>query len=436
VGVWDTRRSLGGRRLLPLLWLVVLVIGSPGSAATRAAAPDDVRVRFTWWGDERRRELVERQLDLFRAAHPRIEVRTGSSGFDAYTAGLRQAFAAGTAPDVVTLTPSDPRAYGTDGELLDLTTVADLVHLDAFPPDALGVGSVGASVYALPTGGDAVGLLVNEDLVRAAGLTLPDDETWTWDDFVAWAGEAATRLPEGVYATDWRIDQAKEPFAAQRGHPLYTPGGRVGVDAATVEALLDIPLALLANGGMPAAQITTGLRNTQLQQTLFGQGRAVTMLGSSSDLQAFHELLGADVSIVKVPGETTQHSGLTVAPTQLLAIGAESRHPRAAATLVGWLLDDPSSAAVILGDRGLPYVPAMRDAIGPLLPEYDQRRAAYVTRIATDGAAYVPPPRGSNRVDALWLRTEDAVLFGEVSPADAAAALVRDSKDLIATVGR
>jgi multiple sugar transport system substrate-binding protein len=160
------------------------------------------------------------------------------------------------------------------------------------------------------------------------------------------------------------------------------------------------------------------------------------MLGSSSDLQAFHELLGADVSIVQVPGETPEHPGLSVAPTQLLAIDAGSRHPRAAATLVGWLLDEPSSAAVILGDRGLPYVPAMRDAIDPLLPEYDQRRAAYVTRIASDGAAYVPPPRGSNRVDALWLRTEDAVLFGEVSAADAAAALVRDARDLIAAAGR
>ena len=160
------------------------------------------------------------------------------------------------------------------------------------------------------------------------------------------------------------------------------------------------------------------------------------MLGSSGDLQAFHDLLGADVALVKLPGETPEHPGLTVTPTQFLAIDARTRHPRAAATLVGWLLTDPRSARVAPGDRGLPYVPAMRDAIDPLLPEYDQRRAAYVARIATEGAPYMPPPPGSSRVDALWLRTEDAVLFGERSPAEAAVQLVREANDLITSARR
>jgi multiple sugar transport system substrate-binding protein len=421
------------RRRSRLARLVVgaLVVGSLTGPLMPAAATGPVRISFTWWGDARRRELTERQVGLFMVAHPRIEVRTEPRTFEGYYGRLDARIAAASAPDLITFRPSEPKGYGTDGDLLDLATVSDLVHLDDFPPEAYASATVGSSVYGLATGGDSVGLLVNEDLLDRAGLTLPDDATWGWDDFVAWAGDAAPRLPEGVYATDWRIAEAKGPFAAQRGHPLYTPDGRVGLDAATVEALLGIPVALVANGGMPPAQITAALRNTRLEQTLFGQGRAATMIASTSDLQGFHDLLGAGVRMARIPGETPQRPGLTVTPTQSLGIWSGSRHPRAAAMLLAWLLDEPESAKVILADRGVPFEPAIRDAIRPSLAEGDRERMAYVERVALEGGSYVPPPPGSGQVDGLWLRTEDMVLFRQATPAEAATQLVDGANAII-----
>lgn len=423
-----------GRRLsvLALLVALVLAMGAVGIAAARSDPPGPLYLRFTWWGDPRRAELTNEQVDLFMAAHPDIHVQTEPTVFDGYLAKLSAEIAAGTAPDVITLGGSYPVAYGAAGALLDLTTVADVVHLDAYAPNAYSGATVGHSVYGLPTGGTTIGLCVNNDVLGAAGLTLPDDASWTWEDFIAWAGAAATKLPDGVYATDWHVGEAKGPFASQRGHPLYTPEGEIGLDEATVQALFEIALALMANGGMPPAQITAGLRHTQLEQTLFGQGRAATMIGYSDDLQAFHELLGADVSLVKIPGETPERPGLAVLPSQSFGISSGSQHPHEAAMLVDWLLNEPAAARIILGERGLSFNPAILDVISPLLAEYDQRSARYLARIAVEGGPYVAPARGSSKVDGLWLRTEDEVLFGAVSPADAAATLVAEAKDIIA----
>jgi multiple sugar transport system substrate-binding protein len=420
-------------RRVALLALVVtpaLALGAVGGVAAQESQPPRVDIRFTWWGNRQRGELTNAQVDLFEAAYPWIHVQTEPTVFDGYFDKRATEFAAGTAPDVITLGGAYPIEYGAAGQLLDLRTVADTVGLAEYAPNAYAAATIGDRVFGLPTGGNTLGLFVNMDLLSAAGGTLPDD-AWTWSQFIEWAGELATQLPEGVYATDWRIAEVKGPYASQQGTPLYTAEGQVGLTEATVQSLFDIPLALIANDGMPFAEITASLRNTQLEQTLFGQARAVTMAAYSNQLQAFHDLLGADVAIVKLPGETAESPGLTVRPSQSFGIYANSAAPTEAAMLVDWLLNEPEPQKIILGNRGLSFNPAILEAITPLLAEYDAKSAEYLARISVEGGPYIAPAAGSSEVDELWLRTEDEVLFDQVSPAEAAVALVREAKDIV-----
>lgn len=415
--------------LLALALTPVLAVGGLGSVAAQDAP---VYIRFTWWGNPQRGELTNRQVDLFTEAHPGIKVQTEPTVFDGYFDKRATEIAAGTAPDVITMGGSYPIEYGSAGALVDLTTVADLVGLGHYAPNAYSAATVGDAVYGLPTGGNTLGMFVNLDLVAQSGVALPDDATWTWEDFIAWAGELSAALPDGVYGTDWRIAEAKGPFAAQHDHPLYLADGSVGLDEATVQALFEIPVALIANGGSPSAEIITELRNTQLEQTLFGQGRAVSMLGYSNQLQGFHDLLNADVGILKIPGESVQSPGLTVLPSQFFGIYSGSANPEAAAQLIDWLLNEPESQKIILGNRGLSFNPDILEAITPLLSEYDAKSAEYLARIAVEGGPYIAPALGSSEVDELWLRTEDEVLFGQASPAEAAATLVAEATSIIA----
>lgn len=425
--------SRGSRRarVLTLLLTPILVVGAWGGVAAQSET-DPVYLRFTWWGNPQRGELTNQQVDLFTAANPDIRVQTEPTAFEGYFDKRATEIAAGTAPDVITMGGSYPIEYGAAGALVDLTTVADIVHLDAYAPNAYSAATIGDAVYGLPTGGNTLGLFVNLDLIAQAGLELPDDNTWTWEDFIAWSGELSAALPEGVYGTDWRIAEAKGPFAAQKDHPLYLADGSVGLDEATAQALFEIPLALIENGGMPSAEITVELANTQMEQTLFGQGRAASMLGYSNQLQAFHDLLGVDVDIIKIPGEATGSPGLTVLPSQFFGIYSGSANVEAAAKLVDWLLNEPEPAQIILGNRGLSFNPAILEAIGPSLSEYDQKSAAYLARVAVEGGPYIAPAAGSSEIDVLWLRLQDEVLFGQSTPAEAAANLVSEANTIVA----
>lgn len=394
-----------------------------GAASTvSATTPEAVTIRFTWWGNPERDAKTTEMIDAFEEAFPHITVQAEPTVFDGYFDKLAVSFSAGDAPDVMTLGGSYPTEYGGNGVLLDLNEVADTVGLANYPANTLTAATIGDAVYGLPTGGNALGLFVNLDLVEQAGLEVPDDATWTWAEFVQFAGDLSAALPDDVYGTDWRIQEAKGPFTAQFGEVMYPAEGGIGVTVESLTALFEIPTQLLENGGMPSAEVTTELANTQMEQTLFGQGRAATMLGYSNQLQGFADLLGVPVTIVKLPGEADAVTpGLAVLPSQHFSIYSETGHPEAAAQLVNWLLNEPEPAKIILGDRGLSFNTTVLEAITPLLAEYDQINAAYIARITEEGGPYLPPPQsGQGEVDEMTLRIHDEVLFGSLSPEEAA----------------
>src|SRR5690606_37306310 len=246
-----------------------------------AFAQEPVTIRFTWWGNPDRDARTNEMVELFMEAYPWITVVTEPTVFDGYFDKLATSTAAGDAPDVITMGGTYPTEYGAAGQLLDLTTVAAAVGLDNYDPSAYSSATLNGAVYGLPTGGNARGLLVNLDLFEQAGVPLPDDGAWTWQDFVDIAGELSANLPDGVYGVDWRLD-IKEEFAAQRGPEMFLPGGGIGVSPETMADLFQIPLDLMANGGMPSAEETVELLNTQAERTYFGQAKAAMMFAYSN----------------------------------------------------------------------------------------------------------------------------------------------------------
>lgn len=410
------------------LFLSVLLIASAIAIAVaqgQSANQEPASIRFTWWGNPDRDAMTNQQVALFVEAHPWVTVETEPTVFDGYFDKLAVSAAAGDAPDVITMGGTYPTEYGAAGQLLDLRTIADLVGLDNYDPSSYSSATLDGAVYGLPTGGNARGLLINLALFEQAGIPVPDDSTWTWQDFVDIAGQLSANLPAGVYGVDWRID-IKEEFAAQRGPEMFLPGGGIGVTAETMAELFQIPVDLIANGGAPPAEIISELIGTQAERTYFGQGRAAMIFAYSNNVQEYANLLGQPVNIIKIPGEAQFASpGLQVLPSQYFTIYARTRHPEAAALLVNWLLNEPTSANIILGNRGLSFNPEIAAAIAPQLGEYEAQAAEYLARVANEGrpALYVPPA-GKGEVDDLTDLLHEEVLFGLRTPAEAAAVYI------------
>src|SRR5690625_105189 len=165
--------------------------GNGGAAADGEFDPEEeVTLTVSWWGNDERARMMDEVFALFSERHENITVRAEPTGDpDNLFTRLSTDFAAGGGPDLFTLGGAMPQEYGGAGQLLDLETVSDYVDLDPYEDFTTTNATVDGTLYGLPTGGNAIGLLVNVTLFEEAGVEPPSPGDFTWDEAIAKASE-------------------------------------------------------------------------------------------------------------------------------------------------------------------------------------------------------------------------------------------------------
>lgn len=400
------------------------------------SASGDVVLRFSWWGNDERAEITNAAVDAFEEANPGITVETESVDFNAYFDRLATSVAAGDEPDVITMGGAYPREYGSRGVLLDLATV-DSLDLDALDEGALANGFFDGAQYGVPTGVNTFGFIANPDVFEAAGVDLPDDETWCWDDYVDIANEIAAASP-GTYGSadpTTGADMLDLYVNQHTGQGLYTEDGGIAVEPPVVEQWFEMTTGLMESGATPPASITAELAGQPApEQSLIGQGKAAMMPGWSNLLTAYSTAAGTEMVPLLAPGESCEEGpGMWLQASQLYTISANSEHPEEAAKLVDFLLSAPEAADHIGADRGIPANAEIRQyLVDQGLEPVRQAEFEFIERVSNhvDGD-FVIGPTGSTETPIILTRLNDGVLFGQLSPADAAEQLVAEMNQAI-----
>src|SRR5699024_3517347 len=222
----------------------------PALAACGPNAPDadDGSVRVYWWGGELRDGMTRDALDLFSEDHPDISVAPEYSEWTGYWDKLATQTAGGDAPDVMQMDEAYIDSYGTRSSLLDLETVSDVLDLGAMDEAVLDTGRLAdGTLVGAPLGVGIFSVGVNPTLLEQAGLDMPDDTGWTWDDFAeitgavsAWAKEEG----EDVVGLDFFGTSAAElgAWARQSGEQLFPREDETLISADTITAYLEYAL--------------------------------------------------------------------------------------------------------------------------------------------------------------------------------------------------
>ena len=143
----------------------------------------------------------------------------------------------------------------------------------------------------------------------------------------------------------------------------------------------------------------------------------------TNQLTAITNASGKELKLLRVPGESEEErTGMYFKPAMYYSVSAKSEHPEEAALLVDFLLNDPAAGEILLSDRGLPGQ-----------HRRPRRRAGQVLAHRQAGRRVPGRPRGRDRrrpassrpwapveVAEITRRINQEVLFGRLSPADAA----------------
>ena len=138
---------------------------------------------FTWWGNDVRHEITEQLIAAFEAEHENITIEPQYTDWAGYWDKLATTVAAGDAPDIIQMDEKQLSTYAANGVLLDLGDLGAGLPTDDFPEAVLGTGALDGTQYGVPVGINTYTIMANPDLLESLGIELPDDETWSWDDF-------------------------------------------------------------------------------------------------------------------------------------------------------------------------------------------------------------------------------------------------------------
>lgn len=421
------------RTILALVGIsAVSAVAVSGCSVPTEGAPqsDQVTIRFSWWGGEERASTTQQVLDDFMAENPDIAVVAEPGSFESYWDRLSTDAAGDNVPDVITLASPYTLEYANRGVLLPLDDVADQLPRDAFSPQSLAGATVDGQVFGMPTGGNAIGVVINPRIFDEAGVEIPDGDSWTWQDFVDTANAITAATPDGIYGMEDRINDTLGVYVTQHGTPMYTAEGGLGPDASTLEDYWNTVLELRDGGGMPPADLTQELYTLGPAETLMGQGRAGMTFAFSNLLGTYAAASGDDLLLIRPPGESEfEGPGAALQASQYYGISAKSENPEAAAQLIDYLVNSPEAGELILADRGLPFNSAVLESITPLLDPPAQEAAAYIKNVTETGADPAPPtPPGGSAQKSLVERLDGEVLFDQLTPAQAADAFVEEMK--------
>lgn len=397
------------------------------------SAGGNVELNFVYWGDSNRAKMTDAALRIFEEKNPGITVKSEYQDSGPYADKLATRFAGGNPPDVLNMANRSLLEYAQRGTLADLKSL-DGVNLDKVPQTILGRGEVDGKLYGVATGVTTIGMVVNKAITDEAGVAIPDDKTWSWEDYAKFATEITQKTGGKVYGAGYDVATETGPIllARQRGEDFYTEDNKLGVSAETIEKWFQYSVDLRTAGGYPPAGFFEQIGGSPAQSYL-AKGTVASQIIPINNFKAYNEAAGGKVVLLRMPGETTEERrGYSADPSMLWSVAAKSKHPEEAAKLLDFLINDAEGAAQTLTQRGVPINPDVADSIKSQLGPDDTAFVDLVAAIQEDElpAAYVYPKGASVVADTLkQLATE--VEFGRVTPADAAKTFIEKSNAAI-----
>ncbi|WP_028463997.1 ABC transporter substrate-binding protein [Nesterenkonia alba] len=406
--------------------------GDNGDGNGGANGEEEVELRFTWWGSDHRHQNTQAIIDDFEEEYPHISIEGEFADWAGYWDQLATQMAGGSGPDIIQLDDEYIREYADRGQLLELTDV-DLSELDETIVEG---GQADGAQYAIPTGVNALVMMANPDLFDEAGVELPDDTTWTWDDFE----EIAETIHEetGAYALNNPIAQTLMVWMRQQGGHLFTEEGELGMTVDQAEEYLATLEHWMEIGALPSASELAEEESAVMEDSLIGTNRAALGLSWTNQLPALTEASGTELIPLRFPSSTgnAEDNGLWFKNTMLIGANAGTDHPEEVQLFIDYFINSEEAGRHNLMDRGLPANENVREVVMDEVEGQDLVAAELVTDL--EGEITEPEPMlplgFAGLSDAISLNSQN-VFFGNATPREAAEAMVAEMESILESEG-
>ncbi|VXC01799.1 hypothetical protein ARTHRO9AX_210034 [Arthrobacter sp. 9AX] len=304
-----------------------------------------------------------------------------------------------------------------------------------FEKAAADAGTVEGKQYAVTASINAQVVLANPALVAASGVNIPDDSTWTWEDYNRTAAAITDTSAGGVYGSGAVTgDAAANLWLRQHGKTLFAADGKLGFDENDLKGWYGYQAEMRDSKGVPPASVTTEDATASIDQQGLSTNRYAMAWYWSNQLGALRKASGQELEILRPPSidGAAADAQQYYKSSQFWSASSRTKHPAEAQKFVDFLVNSTRAGDTGLADRGIPANSAVRAAVTSKLSPADAATAKFIDDIADELGGAVPvPPAGSSAVVEVLTRYALEVHFSRMSPADAAKKALDEAKSAL-----
>ncbi|WP_022873066.1 ABC transporter substrate-binding protein [Nesterenkonia alba] len=406
--------------------IAIAALGLTACGAADAESNGDqenVELRFTWWGGESRHNYTQEIIDNFEEEYPHISVQPEYGEWGGYWDQLATQAAAGDLPDIIQMELRYMREYIDSDQFIPL----DDVDVSDVAEGVLEGGIIDGELFGIPSGSTVPAIVANREVFDEAGVDFPDDTTWTWDDFHEITQQISDNSEAVGFARPFG-DYGFEVWLRQHaGKDIVTDDGDVDLTAEDAQPYFELLLEMNESGQMAPASLASEDRSAAHEQTLVVTGQAAMYIEWDTVIMQLSGGENVNLEPLRFPTLTGDASDaeLFYKPAMFYSVSAGSDHPEEAQLFIDYLINNEEAGSLTGIDRGLPANEQVREAI---LPELDEGASVIVDfqeSIAEEVSPIPPvPPEGFGAVQDIIFRFEEEVIFGNLTPEQAAEQMV------------
>jgi len=425
--------------LTAALVAVLLVTSGCGGSGDDSAAKPGEPVQITMWHGQNdiAGKVLGQLADEFNRTHKDIQIKATTGGVvaDQMRQKITTALASGDYPDIAYIFGSDLANLARSDKVMDLTdkvNAPDFGWDDYYTP-ARDATMVNGRVRALPALVDDLAVVYNKKAFKDAGVDLPPEGGWTWDQFIA-TSKALTDRGAGRFGTAWPAVGDEDtvwriwPPVWQGGGDIITDDGKVGFGGEPGQQAFDVVNRLAQDDSV---YVDTKPDSDQTYQ-LFNNGKIGMVVTGPWQLPDFIDAKD-DFGVAPLP--TFGGEALTIsAPDTWTIFDNGKTRSDAAVKFVQWLNSPEQDAKWVTKAGSLPLRKGTSEQ-----PEWTQYQkdvpGLSVFLDGLDGARVKPANPSYPKVSEAVGQSLVAVLLKRASPEDALNQAVQSSEAVLAGGG-
>ncbi|NQX05078.1 sugar ABC transporter substrate-binding protein [Rathayibacter sp. VKM Ac-2856] len=345
------------RRLLPLAALAASTLAltaCSGFGGGGGSSADGDSITFTTWASEAEQAAFESLITDFEAANDGASVELNVVPYDQMFSNIDAQLSSGEAPDVFRVDYGNLGVYSSQGQLLDVSD--SIPEFDSFTPAFQEAVSFEGTPYGVPHQTDVSALLVNTELLAAAGVTdIPTTaaDAWTWEEFADVSAKLRASLPAEQYpfAANWQLGGTPRwlswLFEAD-GTLLEEDGTTPAIDSEAGAKALDFTKSFFENSWVPP---TSSVKSATYADAFFTE-QSVAMAFAGSFLVPDIDNL-ADFEWTATPMPVDQRGATDLGGNALVAT-AETDNAELATEFLAFMTEAENMAEFCAATNELP----------------------------------------------------------------------------------